>query len=112
MRLDRGYISPYFVTDPKTMKAELDNPYILIVEKKVSGCAAGIAHCGAACCAREGSQHVSMHRAATAACLLPILEADVKAPAPSGSVQVVHAHVTRARRLAPLLPVLEVLSSG
>jgi hypothetical protein len=39
MRLDRGYISPYFVTDPKTMKAELENPYILIVEKKVSGCA-------------------------------------------------------------------------
>ena len=39
MRLDRGYISPYFVTDPKTMKAELEQPYVLIVEKKVSGCA-------------------------------------------------------------------------
>ena len=38
MKLDRGYISPYFITDPKTMKAELDSPYILIVEKKVSGC--------------------------------------------------------------------------
>ncbi len=37
MKFDRGYISPYFITDPKTMKAELDNPYILIVEKKVSG---------------------------------------------------------------------------
>lgn len=37
MKFDRGYISPYFVTDPKTMKAELENPYILIVEKKVSG---------------------------------------------------------------------------
>jgi chaperonin GroEL len=37
MKFDRGYISPYFITDPKTMKAELDSPYILIVEKKVSG---------------------------------------------------------------------------
>ncbi len=37
MKFDRGYISPYFITDPKTMKAELESPYILIVEKKVSG---------------------------------------------------------------------------
>jgi chaperonin GroEL (HSP60 family) len=37
MKFDRGYISPYFITDPKTMKAELENPLILIVEKKVSG---------------------------------------------------------------------------
>ncbi len=39
MRFDRGYISPYFVTDQKTMKAELENPLILVVEKKVSGLA-------------------------------------------------------------------------
>jgi hypothetical protein len=39
MKFDRGYISPYFVTDQKTMKAELENPLILIVEKKVSGLA-------------------------------------------------------------------------
>lgn len=39
MKFDRGYISPYFITDQKTMKAELDNPLILIVEKKISGCA-------------------------------------------------------------------------
>ena len=38
MKFDRGYISPYFVTDAKTMKAELDDPYILIVEKKISAC--------------------------------------------------------------------------
>lgn len=36
MRFDRGYISPYFVTDPKTMKAELEEPYVLIFEKKIS----------------------------------------------------------------------------
>mmetsp|Transcript_31528 Transcript_31528/g.78984 ORF Transcript_31528/g.78984 Transcript_31528/m.78984 type:complete len:385 (+) Transcript_31528:820-1974(+) len=37
MKFDRGYISPYFMTDNKTMKAELENPYVLIVEKKISG---------------------------------------------------------------------------
>lgn len=36
MKFDRGYISPYFVTDPKSMKAELEDPYILIHEKKIS----------------------------------------------------------------------------
>lgn len=37
MRFDRGYISPYFITNAKTQKAELENPYILIVDKKISG---------------------------------------------------------------------------
>lgn len=37
MKFDRGYISPYFVTDQKTMKVELEDPYILICEKKISG---------------------------------------------------------------------------
>merc|ERR1719201_1351740 len=36
MKFDRGYISPYFATSPKTQKAEFENPYILLVEKKVS----------------------------------------------------------------------------
>ena len=36
MQFDRGYISPYFVTDPERMEAVLDNPFILIHEKKVS----------------------------------------------------------------------------
>ncbi|KAK9831446.1 hypothetical protein WJX81_006066 [Elliptochloris bilobata] len=39
MKFDRGYISPYFVTDAKTMKAELDDPFILIAEKKISSLA-------------------------------------------------------------------------
>ncbi len=36
MQFDRGYLSPYFVTDPERMEAVLENPYILINEKKIS----------------------------------------------------------------------------
>ncbi len=34
MRFDKGYISPYFMTDPERMEAVLDDPYILIVEQQ------------------------------------------------------------------------------
>jgi len=37
MQFDRGYISPYFVTDADKMRVELEDPYILIYEKKLSG---------------------------------------------------------------------------
>ena len=37
MQFDRGYISPYFVTEPEKMEAVLEDPYILLFEKKVSG---------------------------------------------------------------------------
>src|SRR5438477_4302921 len=36
MQFDRGYLSPYFVTDPQKMEVELEDPYILIYEKKIS----------------------------------------------------------------------------
>jgi chaperonin GroEL len=36
MRFDRGYISPYFITDPERMEAVLEEPYILLYEKKIS----------------------------------------------------------------------------
>ena len=36
MQFDKGYISPYFVTNAETMEAILDNPYLLIFEKKIS----------------------------------------------------------------------------
>jgi len=36
MQFDRGYLSPYFVTDPQKMECELEDPYILIHEKKIS----------------------------------------------------------------------------
>ena len=40
MQFDRGYVSPYFITNAEKMVADLDNPYILIHEKKLSGLAA------------------------------------------------------------------------
>ena len=36
MQFDRGYLSPYFVTDSEKMIADLDNPYILLFDKKIS----------------------------------------------------------------------------
>ena len=36
MRFDKGYISPYFVTDAERMEAVLDNPYVLLVSSKIS----------------------------------------------------------------------------
>jgi chaperonin GroEL len=36
MRFDKGYISPHFVTDPERMEAALDDPYLLIVENRIS----------------------------------------------------------------------------
>ena len=36
MQFDRGYLSPYFVTNADKMIAELDNPYVLLYDKKIS----------------------------------------------------------------------------
>src|SRR5438552_3820308 len=36
MQFDRGYLSPYFVTDPQKMECDLEDPYILIYEKKIT----------------------------------------------------------------------------
>ncbi len=37
MQFDRGYLSPYFITNAEKMQVELDNPYILLCDKKISG---------------------------------------------------------------------------
>jgi chaperonin GroEL len=39
MQIDRGYVSPYFVTNPERMEAIIDEPYILITDKKISAVA-------------------------------------------------------------------------
>ncbi|MFT3786494.1 MAG: chaperonin GroEL [Tepidisphaeraceae bacterium] len=39
MQFDKGYLSPYFLTNPTSLEAELENPYILLYEKKVSNLA-------------------------------------------------------------------------
>src|SRR5438067_10932712 len=39
MQFDKGYLSPYFMTNPTTLEAELENPYILIHEKKIANLA-------------------------------------------------------------------------
>ena len=39
MQIDRGYISPYFVTSPERMEAEIEDPYVLITDKKISSVA-------------------------------------------------------------------------
>jgi chaperonin GroEL len=46
MQFDRGYISPYFVTNADKMRVEIRRPYILINEKKLSGCSRTAAGAG------------------------------------------------------------------
>ena len=37
MQFDRGYFSPYFITNVDKMRVEMEDPYVLIYEKKLSG---------------------------------------------------------------------------
>lgn len=39
MKIDRGYISPYFITNPERMETEIEDPYILLTDKKISAVA-------------------------------------------------------------------------
>ena len=59
MQFDRGYLSPYFITNAEKMTAELEDPYILIHEKKLSGLQA---HAAAARGGRAVGQAAVHHR--------------------------------------------------
>ena len=59
MQFDRGYITPYMVTDTEKMEANLDDPYILITDKKISVITDIAAHPGAA---GAGRQEAADHR--------------------------------------------------
>ena len=52
MQFDRGYLSPYFVTDPERMECVLEDPYILIHEKKIGKHEGRAAGAGADCARR------------------------------------------------------------
>jgi chaperonin GroEL len=56
MQFDRGYLSPYFVTDTEKLKVELDDPYILIHEKKLSNLQAWC-RCSRRWCSRDAPAH-------------------------------------------------------
>ena len=49
MQFDRGYLSPYFVTNPEKMEAVLENPFILIVEKKITSMKSMLPIIGTSC---------------------------------------------------------------
>ena len=59
MQFDRGYLSPYFITNAEKMVAELEDPYILIHEKKLSSLTAAVA---APRGGRSGGQTPAYHR--------------------------------------------------
>src|SRR4030088_3176565 len=59
MQFDRGYISPYFVTNADKMRVELEDPYILIYEKKLSGLQAA------------GNHHEQQHQQSSAQLIAP-----------------------------------------
>ena len=55
MQFDRGYLSPYFVTDAERLEVVLDDPYILIYEKKISAMEGSVAPVGTGCAWRQAT---------------------------------------------------------
>ena len=55
MQFDRGYLSPYFVTDAERLEVALDEPYILIYEKKISAMKDLLPSAGAGCSWRQAA---------------------------------------------------------
>src|SRR6266404_940072 len=54
MQFDRGYVSPYFITNAEKMRVEMEDPYVLIYEKKLSGLQELLPHSLKPWCRRAG----------------------------------------------------------
>ena len=57
MQFDRGYLSPYFITDADKMKAEMEDPYILMHEKKLSSMTGRCCRCSRRGAVRQAAAH-------------------------------------------------------
>ena len=68
MQFDRGYLSPYFITNAEKMMVELENPYILIHEKKLAGSADAAAAVGSGRASRQASPHYRRGRRGRGPC--------------------------------------------
>ncbi len=58
MQIDKGYISAYFVTNSERMEAHIENPYILITDKKISAVQDHPARCSRKCTSRASARIV------------------------------------------------------
>ena len=102
MQFDRGYISPYFVTNPERMEAVLDEPYILITDKKICRRSPTSCRCSRRC-SRSARTSSSSPRTSTARRWPPWSSTSCAAPSTSWPSRR-RASATAARRCSRTSP--------